>query len=121
MIKFKNIIKIFLSLLLISTATSCGPSDVIVNIYGTSEYNCTTDEYRILSPNPMIPFLKKKKWYTREKFHEANYENAIKPFKDLAISKETLATMSPSPELSNGMFDELIMPVDCENPKDIKF
>ena len=75
----------------------------------------------IVPPNPIIPFLKKKKWYTREKFHEANYENAIKPFKDLAISKETLATMSPSLELSNSMFDELIMPVDCENPKDIKF
>ena len=113
--------KTFSLLTLLFTVISCGPSDVIVNIYGASEYNCTTKEFRILKPMPMLSFLKPKKWYTRDKFHEANYENAIKPFKDLAISKETLATMSPSPELSNRMFDELIMPVDWEKPKDIKF
>ena len=43
----KNIKFFFLSLLLTLTITSCGSSDVIVNIYGVSEYNCTTDEYRI--------------------------------------------------------------------------
>ena len=35
-------------------------ADVIVNIYGASEYNCSKDEYRILKKQPMLPFLKKK-------------------------------------------------------------
>ena len=45
----KKIKKIFLLLVFSSLITSC-ESDVIVNIYGFSEYNCTTDEYRILKP-----------------------------------------------------------------------
>ena len=117
----KNIKKLFLSLLLISTITSRGSSDVIVNIYGVSEYNCTTDEYRILKPNPMLPFLKIKKWYSREKFHESNYKYTLEPYKDIAISDSTLAEIAPTPDLSSKIFDEFIMPVDCENPKDIKF
>ncbi len=117
----KKIKKLFLSLLLTSMITSCGSSDVIVNIYGASEYNCTTDEYRILKLNPMLPFLKSKKWYTREEFHESNYKYTLEPYKDLPMSDSTLAEIAPSPELSGRLLDELIMPVDCENPKDIKF
>ena len=113
--------KLYLSLLLITSITSCGPSDVIVNIYGVSEYNCSTGEYRILKPMPMLSFLKPKKWYTREEFHEANYKDALKPYKDLAMSEETLSKFLPTIELSNGIFKEFTMPVDCENPKDIKF
>ena len=101
--------------------TSCGSSDVIVNIYGASEYNCTTNEYRILKPNPMLPFLKSKKWYTREEFHESYYEYTLEPYKDLAISDSTLAEIAPSVELSSKLLDELIIAVDCENPKDVKF
>ena len=33
----------------------------------------------------------------------------------------TLSKILPSPEQSNSIFNEFIMPVDCENPKDIKF
>jgi len=117
----KNIKFFFLSLLLISTLTSCESSDDIVNIYGASEYNCTTQEYRILKPNLIIPFLKSKKWYTREEFHESNYKYTLEPYKDLAMSDSSLAEIAPSPELSGRMLDELILPVDCENPKDIKF
>ena len=117
----KKLKKIFLTLLLISSITSCGSSDVIVNIYGVSEYNCTNDEYRILKPNLMLPFLKSKKWYSREEFHKSNYEYTLKPYKDLEISDNTLTEITPTPELSSRMLDELIMPVDCENPKDIKF
>ena len=117
----KNIKFFFLSLLLTLTITSCGSSDVIVNIYGVSEYNCTTDEYRILKPNPMLPYLKSKKWYTREEFHESNYKYTLEPYKDLAISDSTLAEIAPTQESSSRMLDELIMPVDCENPKDVKF
>ena len=69
----------------------------------------------------MVPFLKSKKWYTRDEFHESNYKHSLEPYKDLAMSDTTLAEIGPSPELSGRIFDELIMPVDCENPKDIKF
>ena len=117
----KKIKKLFLCLLLTSMITSCGSSDVIVNIYGVSEYNCTTDEYRILKPNPMLPFLKSKKWYSKEEFHESNYKYTLEPFKDLAMSDSALAEIAPTLESSIGIFDELIMPVDCENPKDVKF
>ncbi len=113
--------KYLLSFLLICTMTSCGPADVIVNIYGASEYNCTTDEYRILKPTPILSFLKTKKWYSRDEFHKANYKEAFKPYKDLAMSEETLSKILPSSEQSNSIFNEFIMPVDCENPKDIKF
>ena len=117
----RNIKFLFLSLLFASTITSCDSSDVIVNIYGASEYNCTTQEYRILSPNLLVPFLKSKKWYTRDEFHEANYKEALEPYKDLAMSEETLSEVLPTPEISDAFFNEFTMIVDCENPKDIKF
>ena len=101
-----DIKKLYLSLLLITSITSCGPSDVIVNIYGVSEYNCSTGEYRILKPIPMLSFLKPKKWYTREEFHEANYKDALKPYKDLAMSEDTLSKFLPTIELSNGIYDD---------------
>ena len=118
---FKKIKKTFSSFILLFTVISCGPSDVIVNIYGVSEYNCTTEEYRILTPMPMLSFLKIKKWYTRNEFHEANYKSALEPYKDLAISEETLLEVLPTPEISDAYFNEFTMLVDCENPKDIKF
>ena len=117
----KKIKKLILCLLLTSMITSCGSSDVVVNIYGVSEYNCTTDEIRILKPIPMLPFLKSKKWYSKEEFHESNYKYTLEPYKDLAMSDSTLAEIAPSSELSGRILDELIMPVDCKNPKDIKF
>ena len=113
--------KTFSLLILLFTVTSCGPSDVIVNIYGASEYNCTTKEFRILKPMPMLSFLKPKKWYTRDEFHEANYKEALEPYKDLAMSEETLSEVLPTPEISDAFFNEFTMIVDCENPKDIKF
>ena len=118
---FKKIKKLLLSSIVFLTVTSCEPSDVIVNIYGFSEYNCTTDEFRILKPIPILSFLKPKKWYNREEFHQANYKDALKPYKDLAISEETLSEILPSIEFSETFFNEFTMMVDCENPKDIKF
>ena len=112
--------KIFLSICLF-TLTCCESSDVIVNIYGYSEYNCTKDEYRILKKLPMLSFLKTKKWYNREEFHNANYKEALEPYKNLAMSEETLSDILPTLEASNGIFNEFIAPVDCDNPKDIKF
>tara|TARA_B100000674_G_C37345006_1_gene691456 strand:- start:85 stop:444 length:360 start_codon:yes stop_codon:yes gene_type:complete len=116
----KKINKIFSSCILL-TVTSCGPSDVIVNIYGVAEYNCSKEEYRILTPMPMLSFLKIKKWYNRDEFHKANYKEAFEPYKDLAISEETLLEVLPTPEKSDAFFNEFTMLVDCENPKDIKF
>ena len=113
--------KTFSLLILLFTVASCGPSDVIVNIYGASEYNCTTKEFRILKPTPILSFLKPKKWYTRDEFHEANYKEALEPYKDLAMSEETLSEILPTPEISDAFFNEFTMIVDCENPKDIKF
>ena len=113
--------KLFLSIILIFTLTSCDSSDVIINIYGVSEYNCAKDEYRILKQLPMLSFLKTKKWYNREEFHNANYKEALEPYKNLAMSEETLSDILPTLEASNGIFNEFIAPVDCENPKDIKF
>ena len=113
--------KILLPLVLVLSITSSSFADLIVNIYGVSEYNCSKDEYRILKNQPMLSFLKKKKWYDREKFHKANYKEALKPYKGLAMSEETLSKFLPTPEVSNEIFNEFIAPVDCENPKDIKF
>mgnify|MGYP001159441070 FL=1 len=116
----KKIKKILLLLLFSPLITSCA-KDVIVNIYGFSEYNCTTDEYRILKPTPILSFLKPNKWYTREEFHEANYKASSEPYKDLPMSEETLSEILPTEDFSNAFFNEFIGPVDCENPKDIKF
>tara|TARA_B100000029_G_scaffold476390_1_gene520490 strand:+ start:440 stop:796 length:357 start_codon:yes stop_codon:yes gene_type:complete len=117
----KNIKSLFLLLLFVSGITSCGSSDTIVNIYGASEYNCTTDEYRLLKSNSMLPFLKTKKWYTRKEFHESYYEYTLEPFKDIPLSENTLAEIAPTIDLSNKMLDELITGVDCKNPKDLLY
>ena len=69
----------------------------------------------------MLSFLKPKKWYNREEFHEANYKEALEPYKDLAMSEETLSEVLPTTEISDAFFNEFTMIVDCENPKDIKF
>ena len=116
----KKIKKIFQLLTFLIIITSC-ESDVIINIYGVSEYNCTKDEYRVLKSTPMLGFLKTNKWYTREEFHEANYKASSEPYQNLAMSEENLAKVLPTEDLSNALFNEFMGPVDCENPKDIKF
>ena len=115
----KKLKKSILVLTFAFTITSCSNSDVVVQIYGAYEYNCTTDEYRILSKNIMLPFMKVKKWYTKEEFHEANVEYALEPYAGLAISDDGLLEITPSKEMSYGMLKELVMEVDCENPQDI--
>ena len=110
---------ISLALLFNFVMTSCSNSDVIVQIYGAYEYNCTTDEYRVLSENIVLPFLKANKWYTKEEFHKANADFALEPFEGLAISDDGLSEIIPSEEMSYGMLQELVMEVDCENPQDI--
>ncbi len=112
--------KLFLSICLF-ILTSCESSDVIVNIYGYSEYNCTKDEYKILKQNSMLSFLKINKWYNREEFHNVYSKDTLEPWKGLPISEETLANILPTIEMSNEIFNELIIPVDCDNPKDIKY
>jgi len=116
----KKVKKLSLTLLFSVAMTSCGDPDVIVQIYGTHEYNCTTDEYRILSENIILPFIKKNKWYTKEEFHEAHVEYTLEPFKDLPFGDSSLAEITPTKEMSYSIFGELIMDVDCANPQDIK-
>ena len=67
----------------------------------------------------MLPFMKVKKWYTKEEFHEANVEYTLEPYAGLAISDDGLLEITPSKEKSYGMLKELVMEVDCENPQDI--
>ena len=96
-------------------------SNVIVKIYGYAEYDCTENMYRITKETPMIPFLKVNKWYTQKQFHEAHYEDTIKPFKDMPMSEDSLKKIAPTLELSNQFLYELTTGVDCKNPKDILF
>tara|TARA_Y100000748_G_C15241878_1_gene389370 strand:- start:46 stop:402 length:357 start_codon:yes stop_codon:yes gene_type:complete len=117
----KKIKKLSLMLLFSVVITSCGGSDVVVQIYGAYEYNCTTNEYRVLSKNVILPFMKKNKWYTKEEFHEAHVEHTLEPYKNIPMSDSSLAKITPTKETSDAMLGELIMDVDCENPQDIKF
>ena len=118
----KYLKKLSLFLFMSITITSCGMFDTTVKIYGAYEYNCSTGELRVLnSDDPILPFLKKKSWYNQEEFHEAHVEHALKPYEDMPMSDSTLSKISPTLELSNSMFNELKMYVDCENPKDIMF
>ena len=117
----KKFNKTFLTILISILIVSCDDTDVIVQIFGAYEYNCTTDEYRVLNKNIILPFMEKNKWYNKEKFHEAHIEHALKPFKDLPMSDSSLAKITPTRELSEAMLGEIVMKVDCANPRDIKF
>jgi hypothetical protein len=96
-------------------------SNVIVKIYGYAEYDCTEDRYRLTKATPLIPFLKINKWYTKTQFHEANYQEAIKPFKDMSMSTESLKQIAPTLQMSNQFLYELTRGIDCKNPKDLLF
>ena len=96
-------------------------SNDTVKIYGYAEYDCTENKYRLTKETPMIPFLKVNKWYSEKQFHEAHYEDTIKPFKDMPMSEDSLKEIAPALELSNQFLYELIREVDCDNPKDILF
>ena len=118
----KYLKKLSLFLFISIIITSCGMFDTTVKIYDAYEYNCSTGELRVLnSDDPILPFLKKKSWYNQEEFHEAHVEHALEPYEDMPMSDSTLSKISPTLELSNSMFNELKMYVDCENPKDIMF
>ena len=118
----KKLKKIFLTILFSISLVSCGGNAVIVKIYGAFEYNCTTDEYRaLISENFILPFMKKNKWYNKKEFHEAHVEHALQPYKNMPMSDSSLAKITPTRELSESMLSEMVINVDCENPKDIKF
>ena len=117
----KKLKKSILVLTFAFTITSCSNSDVVVQIYGAYEYNCTTDEYRVLSENLMLPFMKANKWYTKEEFHEAHVEHALEPYKNIPMSDSSLAKITPTREMSEAYLGEMTKDIDCENPQDIKF
>ena len=112
---------IIITIFIVSCDNSDKSSNVIVKIYGYAEYDCTENKYRLTKETPTIPFLKVNKWYSQNQFHEAHYEDTIKPFKDMPMSEESLKKISPTLELSNQFLYELTTGVDCENPKDILF
>lgn len=117
-----NIKKYILFLTISASVVSCGMFDTTVKIYGAYEYNCSSGELRVLNANdPILPFLKKGSWYNQEEFHEAHVDHALEPYEDMPISDRTLEEITPTLELSNSMFNELKLYVDCENPKDIMF
>ena len=119
MLKIKKCAFVFLFSIFI---VSCdNHSDVIVKIYGAYEYNCTTDQYRVLSNNPILPFMKKKKWYTKEEFHESHVKHTLKSYKDLPMSEDSLNDIKPKEQVSYSMLSEFTQDVDCTNPKDIMF
>ena len=111
----------FMSIFIISCDNSNNSSNVIVKIYEYAEYDCTEKKYRLTKETPMIPFLKINEWYTQKQFHEAHYQDTIKPFKDMPMSEESLKKIAPTLELSNQFLNEFTRGVDCENPKDILF
>ena len=111
----------FMSIFIISCDNPDNSSNVIVKIYGYAEYDCTENKYRLTKETPMIPFLKVNKWYSQKQFHEAHYEDTIKPFKDMPMSEDSLKKIAPTLELSNQFLYEFTRGVDCENPKDILF
>ena len=119
---FRKILVIFfMTTFTISCDNSDNSSNVIVKIYGYAEYDCTEKKYRLTQETPMIPFLKVNKWYTQKQFHEAHYQDTIKPFKDMPMSEDSLKKIAPTLELSNQFLYEFIKGVDCENPKDLLF
>lgn len=102
--------------------TSCDePSDIVVKIYGIHEYNCTMDEYRVLTNNPILPFMKKNKWYTRDEFHDSHVRHTLSPWENLPINEDSLTNIKPKKEQSYDLLNELIKDVDCKNPVDILF
>ena len=111
----------FITIFIASCDNSNNSSNVIVKIYGYAEYDCTEKKYRLIKETPMIPFLKVDKWYSQKQFHEAHYEDTIKPFKDMPMSEDSLKKIAPTLEFSNQFLYELTTGVDCENPKDILF
>ena len=118
----RKIFMIFLmSIFIISCDNSDNSSNVIIKIYGYAEYDCTEKKYRLTKETQMIPFLKVDKWYSQKQFHEAHYEDTIKPFKDMSMSEASLKKIAPTLELSNQFLYEFTRGVDCENPKDILF
>ena len=117
----KILLIFFMSILIISCDNSDNSSNVIVKIYGYAEYDCTEKKYRLTKETPLIPFLKVYKWYTQKQFHEAHYQDTIKPFKDMPISEDSLKKIAPTLELSNQFLYDFTRGVDCENPKDSLF
>ena len=111
----------FVYIFIISCDNSDNSSNVIVKIYGYAEYDCTENKYRLTKETPMIPFLKVNKWYSKKQFHEAHYEDTIKPFKDVPMSENSLQKIAPTLESSNQLLYESTRGVDCKNPKDILF
>ena len=101
--------------------SSCGGSDVIIKVNDVYEYNCTKHEVKILSEITTLPFLEKEKWYSKEEFHNAYLDTVQKELSKDPVSKFLqLGKQLPFQDISNVLWYEIIMYVDCENQKVIE-
>tara|TARA_Y100000768_G_C23851857_1_gene621424 strand:+ start:359 stop:715 length:357 start_codon:yes stop_codon:yes gene_type:complete len=116
----KYIEKILILFVLNLMLSSCGGSDVIVKVYDAYEYNCTEHEVRILSEITTLPFLETEKWYSREEFHNAYIDAAKKEISKDPVSKLLDLSQLPLQDISNALWYEIIMYVDCENQRVIE-
>ena len=80
----------FISIFILSWENSDNSSNVNVKFYGYAEYDCSENKYRLIKKTPIITLLKVNKWYTQKQFHEAYYQDTIKPFKDMPMSEDVL-------------------------------
>ena len=66
-------------------------------------------------------FGKKEKWYSREEFHNAYLDTVQKELSKDPVSKFLyLGKQLPFQDISNVLWYEIIMYVDCENQKVIE-
>ena len=100
--------------------SSCIGSDVIINVDDVYEYNCTEHEVRMLSETPTLPFLETETWYSRKEFHNAYLDSAQKEISKNPASRFLDLSKLPLQDISNALWYEIIMYVDCENQKVIE-
>ena len=100
--------------------SSCSGPDVIINVNDVYEYNCTEHEVRMLSETTTLHFLETEKWYSRKEFHNAYLDSAQKEISKNPVSRFLDLSKLPLQDISNALWYEIIMYVDCENQKVIE-
>ena len=100
--------------------SSCSGSDVIIKVNDIYEYNCTEHEVRFFSETVTLPFLETEKWYSKKEFHNAYLDSAQKEISKIPESKLLDLSKLSLKDISNALWYEIIMYVDCENQKVIE-
>ena len=100
--------------------SSCIGSDVIINVNDVYEYNCTEHEVRMLSETTTLHFLETETWYSRKEFHNAYLDSAQKEISKNPASRFLDLSKLPLQDISNALWYEIILYVDCENQRVIQ-